>query len=688
MDLIGVLPSDGTNHSVSVYRLIDDKQTGSALLFNEKVPFRPTAIGWVPDKRGLAVGDASGNVFVFDAERQRTIELQKVHDCGIRSIDWTDLGSRRSRLVKTSATGKLPRIFACPGSIQQLFGECHTDDSVELVNEALASSDRRTILSVLSNRGNVQLYYGGSIPIGEFSVSSLFGSGTDLNYLSGILSPDAATLAILAERKHDSEEVSLFLVNTGLIRFRFDEISALAQNESDIDWLLRQFNQAVTAIDRAVTPSLEELDSGLGHVLEELDEEMIAAIAKGDVNQGEPKFLKDLITREFSAPNKLAKLSKTTLSALDFLLSTLLSRVCVIADHLTMRCVELGELYTSGSYTVLGLSSGNTAGLVERLIKELRPRLNSLVNRVRDTSLVMKYILGYLETFLEESPRPISTPSRVVEILRQNPKVVAKLGSLVPSSGLLEEGKAVELLYVQLLSNQRRTISSRLVGKNFFRFSRNKSSQTPQIRWVSEHNIELVYEEDCGKVLVVVQINVMRRDQVVSRLEFKAPEGSSWMQPKFYTEDQICVVLVHQQVGSICLLRYSEWIQETASRQIEPDEYGFPIYFVAQQIPTKGARISAMEVSGPRGLCSIYCEGGRMITLDLENADEDEENEEEEDSSPSPDKLQKRRRQLNKIDSLLDPGGENRYGSNTTPLSDDDEHGGDDGVAQRLRFAP
>ena len=675
MDLLGVLPSDRSNHSVSVYRLIDDKQTGSALLFNEKVPFRPTAIGWVPDKRGLTIGDVSGNVFVFDAERQRTIELQKVHDCPIRSIDWIDLGSRRQRLVATSAPSKLPRIFATPTSIQQLFGEATVDDSPELFNESLANSERMTILSVLGSRGQVQLYFGGSIPIGEFSIPKLLetSTSTDLNYIACSMSPDAASVAILGDRKYENEEVCLFIVNTALIRFRLDEISALARIECEIDWLLRSFNQSVSAIDRAVSSSFDELEGSLGNVLDELEEEVIYCIEKGISG---PNFLKDFISKEFSVPNKLGKLSKSTMGAFDFLFSTLLSRVAVIVDHITLRCAELMELTNC---TILGLSSPNE--LMARVSGHLRPRLNNLISRVRDTSLVLKYIFQFLEGMVDGAVP--QAPPRAVEVLRANPKMIGEIKSLMSSSMLIEEGKEIEFQYLQVLSNQRRAISSKLAGKKLHSFSRMQSSQTPQMRWIDPCIVELIFEQHNGNELVVVQINV-RTDEILSRIEFKAPEGSRWFHPRLYSEDHICAVLVHKETSSICVLRYSEWIGKLTI--VEPEEYGFSNFFVAQQIPTKGASVCAMEVSGPRGLCSVYCEGGRMITLDLENADDEEDDDEEEveiESSPSPEKAVPQRRgkkNLKKMDSLISV--ENRYESNTP--SDDDGSV----PPQRLRFNP
>jgi len=67
MDLIAMFPNDTSNPSVVVWRLINDKQTNSPLLFSEKLPFMGTALSWVPDRRSLTVGDDAGNVFVYDA---------------------------------------------------------------------------------------------------------------------------------------------------------------------------------------------------------------------------------------------------------------------------------------------------------------------------------------------------------------------------------------------------------------------------------------------------------------------------------------------------------------------------------------------------------------------------------------------------------------------------------------------
>jgi hypothetical protein len=678
MDLLGVLPSEKGNHSVSVYRLIDDKQTGSPLLFNEKVPFRPTSIGWVPDKRGLTVGDTHGNVFVFDAERQRTIELQKVHDCAIQSVYWVDLGAQTRSLIPSSSTGKLPAIHVTPASIQILLGEAggvgqsesNVDDSAVLSNESLASFERQTILSVLGESGRVQLYFGGSIPIGECAVDTLFEDVSDVKFISGSLSTDATRFAVLGSRQ---SQVCLFLIDTSLLRLRKEEISSIAKIESDIDWLLRQFNQSVTAIDRAVSAAFDDLRSSLGNVIDDIDDETLDCMASGTVGPG---FLQDYMVREFSAANKLGKLSRSTLTAYDFLLSTLLSRVSVIVDHLTLRAAELSEIESGGYSGILGLSRQNTAGLLSRISENLRPLMRAVVEKTRTNSLLLKHLFAFLESLVDQSKgTPPICPQVIIELIRSNRSVVKEAPKLAP---LLEEGKQVELLYVSLLSNQRRTISSKIVKNEKIEFSKETGfEELPKMRWTSNKVVELVWTDENGKLLIVADSSQK------TKIQFRAPEGSSWLLPRFYQESEICAVLSHENTASVSIINYSDWVGR--AEEIGPDTYGFSQFFIAQQIPTKGRAVVGMEVSGPRGLCSILCEGGRMITLDLENADDDEEEEEEEESSPSPEQAKRGRKVLKKLDSLID-GGENRYEANSP--SSDNESPAVTALAQRLRFIP
>jgi hypothetical protein len=676
MDLLGVLPSDTGNHSVSVFRLIDDKQSGSPLLFNEKVPFRPTAIGWVPDKRGLTVGDASGNVFVFDAERQRTIELQKVHDCAVLWIHWVSLGTRSPQLIESALHTKLPRIFATPGSIQHLFWENtalvqsdnHIDDSPEIFNESLSCSSIQTILSVLGSQGNVQLYYGGSIPVGEFALRSLFDISNHVEFLSGSMSDDSTTFAVLGESKLDTQQACLFLINTGVLKLRQEELFTAARAQSDIDWLLRSLNQSVSIIDRAVSSSFDEMSTSLG-ALDELDDDIIDHMVDGRIG---PRFIQDFMNREFTAPNKLAKLARTCLSAYDYLLSCLLSRVGVIIDHLIARATVLIELEHPGQCGSFGLTPENVSGLMDRILNNLVPCVKSLIKKTQENSLAMKHIFAYLEALVDSSKPSSCIPASVAGILRKDRRLVVRPPVI---SSLLDEGKQVELLYVQMLSNQRRTISSRIVPKKALFWSRQRGRGSPQLR-LEGVLAETVWEEDEGRLLVLTQTNI-RSGESESRFQLKAPEGSVWLLPRFYQEGQICAILVHAGAASICVISYSDLPRDL--KEIGPDEYGFPEFFIAQQIPSKGRPVVSMEVSGPRGLCSIYCEGGHMITLDLENADDeladdDADQEQESESSNSPEPPKRERRNLKKLDSLI--GGENVLEPNTP----------DAPVVQRLRF--
>ena len=698
MDLLGFIPSDTSNLSVSVYRLIDDKQSGSPLLFNEKVPFTPTAIGWVPDKRGLTVGDVNGNVFVFDAERQRTIELQKVHDCPIRSLDWVDIGKGSESVLRSCASAKLPKIFATPTSIQQLFGDggiglqpdSGIDDSPQLVNESLASSDNQTFMSVLGSRGNVQIYYGGSIPAGEFCIHNLFQNTTEegVQFSNALLSPDLSTMSIVGDDP-TSRNIVLFLVNTGLLRFRKSELSRLCRTESDIDWLLRQFNQSVSAIDRAVSGSLDDFDSSLGSVIGEIDEEMIECMRSPE--GALPAFIKDFVARDFSAPGKLGKLSRSTLNTYDFLVSMLISRARVITNHLLLRASDLMEMDASSKYSVLGLSKERVQGFLNR-VGSLRSKLDALIDQSQETVYVLKHVFSWLEGGLEsksseEGTKRTSVPSRAIELLKARPDIGSSTKTVSTHlNNLLMEGKEIELLYLSLLSNQRRTIASRIVPKrvvSFPRVSEGQSAPFRQARWTGGL-VELVWEDNKGGTLVVCQIDAESGD-IKTRLEFQSPERSVWKLSRQYKEGEVCSILVHEgQSTSVCLLDYSHWVG--LRKQIGPDEYGFPMFFIAQQLPNSVP--VALEVSGSRGLCSIYVEGGRMITLDLENADDENEDELSNESSSSPEVAVQKRRNLRKLDSLLD-NGENKFGSNT-PSSNESMKSSPSAtpVVQRLRFAP
>jgi hypothetical protein len=665
MDLLGVIPADAQSLSVSVYRLIDDKQTGSPLLFIEKVPFPPTAIAWVPDKRGLTVGDANGNVFVFDAERQRTIELQKVHDCAIRSIDWVEVADENKSLFDDRIHhSRLPSLVATPASFQQFFGdvsataqEGHIDDSERLVNESLASSDRQTFMSVLGEQGNIQMYHGGSIPVCEFSVPNLFQETRERSqyFSSAQLSPDLSSLAVLVE---DISELHVYLVNTALLRFRRRELFKLCRIESDTDYLLRQLNACMSTVERAVSSTLEDFDSSLGSIIGDIDEELLRDMQSGQHGA----FLQDFLSREFSAPGKLTKLARTTLCCLDYLVVMLISRARVIVNHLVLNFSDLSELGLDVKFLCFGI---HNARELLQMSQKMRSHLDLVIDQVQDMSFVLKHVFVWLET-----GAPISS-SETHLIMRRNPAVISSIKSLIGSLTVLSEGKDLELLHLSLLSNQRRAIASRMTPLKLVSFPRETISRA-QIAW-SDEKLDLCYID---QTLVLCRIV---RGEVTTRLEFEAPERSEWKFARLYKSGEICTLLIHQDKSvSVCLLDFSSWLNST--RRLTPDDYGFPAFFIAQQLPPGSAAVG-LGVSGPRGLCSVHLEGGRMVTLDLENADDDGTESAESESSPEP--VGRVRRNLRKHDSLLD--GENRSNVNTPPSSDHSES--NTPVVQRLKFA-
>ena len=284
MDLMSVLPLDTSSPSFAVYRLINDKHSNSPLLFSEKLPFPGTTTCWVPDKRGVSVGDSVGNVFVFDAEHQRTIELHKVHDCAISKLFWTSV----SLPVYCIPSGypSLPSIFAMPLSLDE-----PADSPV--VCESLATSNLVTFLSVLSVSGKLSIYYGGSIPVCEISVSDLFGISSDFFDVS--LSSDLRKIQLLSTNDGNTY---LYTITSSILSLRLSCIISVCRLEARIHWLLKTLSLQLETISR--TP-----------------------------------------------------LTGTALA--DYLTVVYSTRIRVIVTHLLLLCSELREMAENAEYSVLGL---------------------------------------------------------------------------------------------------------------------------------------------------------------------------------------------------------------------------------------------------------------------------------------------------------------------------------------------
>ena len=650
MDLLAVLPGESSNLSVSVYRLIDDKQTGSPLLFVEKVPFTPSCVSWVPDKRSLAVGDVDGNVFVYDAERQRTVELQKVHPCRIASMSWVELGlSNSGKVTYMSDRSKLPEVHATPVSVAQFFGEAggdlNIDNSDRLVNDSLRSV---SFLSVMGENGKVQIYFGGSIPVAEFSAESLFPqSSSKVVFKTVAMSGDTKQLALLAESESSS---CIFFVNTSLLFMKRREIANVCFLQSEIHWLLKQLSVSLSTISGAVHSSLEEFNSQVLDVL---------GGWSTFLDDGKIQDLKNGVLEGISSLNgaKVSRVGKTALSALDYLTSMLLTRVGVIIDHLSLACCELKSMSEwKAKYSVLGLSEDLTEKLCDK-ITEIRASFHARFVCVTQVSQAVGWLIFLLEAALE-----IPLPQRVKATLEKNnfeenffKKIQDMSSSVDDFSGISTLSKNFEMVYVEMLSIQRRVIASRFSPSRVFSVDQNISS----LRWMGTF-VELCCCEQGTKNSSLLVYTIICQESR-RRIAFRSPENSFWKSPQLYKDREICVLLSHGTTASICLLRLlDQFIECEDNSEFGTAEYGFPSCFIAQKLPEMYRDATLLEVSGPRGLASVYCGSGRMITLDLEkSADEEDDGVgEEEDIAEDEENhvvnQKKKIKDLKRIDSILD----------------------------------
>jgi WD40 repeat protein len=621
MDLLAVLPSDSTNPSISIWRLINDKQTGSPLLFTEKIPYTGSTVGWVPDKRSLAVGDTGGNVFVYDAERQRTIELQKVHSTAVTCIDWLDAGewANEFRLKSLSNIHKLPGIQSVPSCLGEHQLDSNVDNCPVLLNESLSVTNRLTILSVLGQDGNVQIYSGGSIPIGEISIPKLFAHSDSGNFFHIGLSEDMSSLVALSQKDN---QLNVFSVNSKLLRFRAKEIGEISYYESMMHWLLIQMNACIDSIGRVVSPIFEEFDSSLGDVVADMDQDFLNAI-RG--NGSPPAFIKEILG---SQQSKISKLTRSMFQALDFHSTHLITRTQVIHDHIALITAELHDVSCcSPRYGLLGLDSTSTQKMLSNLV-DGQKYLRALIVHSQRISRILRVIFWWLESIMEDKSETskLQIPSRdsideCLAILTEEPNLLARSKSrLCDFEDLLGSYRVVEQEYVSILSRQRRHIGSKLKPEKIVSFPVGSRDIRARFKPDSLSQVELTWVDVPNRLVVATMEN--------RQTHFVAPEGALWKFPRFYRQDRICVLLMHEgQTASICLLKYDSFLAQSGTVEIYSDDYGYPSYWIAQQVPDWYLSATMLEVSGPRGLCSIYTpeNGGRIITLDLEGGDDEDE---------------------------------------------------------------
>ena len=620
MDLLSALPVDEENPSISVLRLINDKHTNSPLLFSEKLPFPGTTTAWVPDKRSLAVGDTMGNVFVYDAERQRTIELQKVHKGPISCLDWLTLKSISDDFSVSTLSGchKLPAIYSIPPSFHQastewIPGQTESGPPSEegsLVNcDSLANSDRVTILSVLGESGRLSLYYGGSIPICEISVPDLTGVGGGDVFVDVSISPDLSSIAVLSTR---GGETTLHLLNSSILRWRLQSLIPLCRVESRIHWLLRQLNAGILEVTRAVSAQVTELNAIVAEPLE----------------------------------HHLGKTQKSVFQLLDYLSTVLTSRLGVLVAHLQLAIGELAEM--AAWKTRFGSLIGNVDALRDAT-NSIHRHLEGHTRNVLDMCVIFRVFFSNKIPQNEAPPDLPPSEESVAFTSGQSPIIRCCFDDV------LEACRDCEAQYVAILSGQRRAVGTAIEVGKIFSF---QAKAVCMRRMQSADTLALVWVEEAALVLTKMG------DGGVRRFEFQAPENSIWAFPNFYKDEKICALLKRvvdgahdgaQESISVCLLDTLHHTSTAGPVVIRAEEYGYAAYWEAQQLPAWCMGATAVCVSAPRGLCSVYADG-KLLTLDLE-PDEGSDEEGSEASGETPkqgDEKQPNRRRLRRHDSLIE----------------------------------
>ena len=606
MDLLATLSSDPSNPHVSVWRLIEDKQSNSALLFSEKLPFPGSAVAWVPDKRSLTVADVNGNVFVYDAECQRSIELQKVQDCAISSIEWLNIGRFEETL--TSRFFKLQSLSLPFSSISSLVGDqtapVPVSEDIPQTVEYESFGDDFTVMGVLGVKGKVSLYHGGSVPIAEFESPSL----SETRFSNLCMSPDLSSICITGE----SEDIScVVLMSSAILKLRSRLLHRLASRLSRGHWILKNLNTALEIISRAI--QLEEIQTFFAHI-----DDLISS-------DSPPSCM-----TSFSLP-KLLKLARSTLNTLDYLSVSLISCISHWVDHLSMCVIDIVDMSRVDS-GIIGLSPSLVSPMMFQ-IKLIQSLLSETIESFQLQSRVYKWVFFRAQQWLSESSsEPVSDATsdplianlRIPHVERPNEKIDLTKLSLEKtwktfSSSFLKYLKQVEELFLAIQSNQRRVVGSQITARGEWKFQ----GDNLKCIWRDSSQIDVVYT-NCGDL---VFSSFTGEFSLIGSRRFKAPESLAFGFPHFYRNEKICALLQHAQGVSIALIAScADWGDTVV---VLPDMYGVPGSFVAQQLPETVSDFSSMAVSASRGLCSIHSkEAGRIVTLDLEpDPDEDDDDE-------------------------------------------------------------
>jgi hypothetical protein len=626
MDLMAWFTQESSNPSVAVWRLINDKQTNSPLLFTEKIPFPGTSLAWVPDKRSLTVGDSAGNVFVYDAERQRTIELQKVHDAPISHVDWLDLGLLDSRF--TSNHHKLPPISQPASSISSVVGDQpsailgSTNPDTDVAHQSpiqcdtLAFTDRVTFMTVLGLNGQLSMYYGGSIPIAEIALPN----AEQTAYISAHVSPDLSNILVVSE---SGDSCRIDQINSGIVKLRKNEIIRLARIETRIHWLLKLINIGVDVIQRAVVQSIDEYHGLVDGLLNNDHGNYLHACLFGQENM-------EIDSVGQITMAKTVKISRSTLNCIDYLTITLSSNVGIQIDHLSMAITELVD----PRFAFLGIPIDVTRPLLEQ-VSGIRKKFYSLLNRLHDQSRLFKVLFSRIEKFiggtepLDSLIANLKTPLPCDAVIKDLADRTSStdLGDLLSLRNTINEingaivgCKRLEEMYLSLLSYQRRVIGRKfLFGPT--RASMPKIIRPVQVEWTCSDEYRMTWVND-GNISIFLngKLHV-----------YLPPERAKFLFSQFYRNGRLCVVLKHPETVSIATIDVSvdtteDSVSARPTAEIvvthSPDEYGLKSVLLAQQLPPGYMDVTGFEVSPSRGICSIYS-AGRMITLDLEPDDDD-----------------------------------------------------------------
>jgi hypothetical protein len=411
--------------------------------------------------------------------------------------------------------------------------------------------------------------------------------------------------------------------------------------------------------------SLSTISGAVHSSLEEFNSQVLDVLGGWStfLDDGKIQDLKNGVLEGISSLNgaKVSRVGKTALSALDYLTSMLATRVGVIIDHLSLACCELKSMSEwKSKYSVLGLSEDLTENLCEK-ITEIRAWFHARFVCVTQISQAVGWLIFSLESALE-----IPLPQRGKATLEKNnfdenffQKIQDMSSSVDDFSGISTLSKTFEMVYVEMLSIQRRVIASRFSPNRVFSVDLNISSW----RWMMPAGqfVELCCCEQGTKNSSLLVYTIICQESR-RRIAFRSPENSSWKSPQLYKDREICVLLSHGTTASICLLRLlDKYIECEDNSEFGTAEYGFPSCFIAQKLPEMYRDATLLEVSGPRGLASVYCGSGRMITLDLEkSADEEDDGVgEEKEETPEDEEnhlvnQKKKIKDLKRIDSILD----------------------------------